>query len=106
MRIVFVALAQEQLGLSALSGVLRRAGHETALVFSPALFNDRYYFDVPVLRDLFNRDDLLPDEIALAEPDLIAFANAYTVFFMVSVGRILLLSPAVKQDAKSPPRRT
>src|SRR5208283_6165931 len=32
-------------------------------------------------------------------------ANEYTVFFIVSVGRILLLSPSVKQDPKSPSSR-
>ena len=48
-RVVFVALGQEQLGISMLSAVLRANGHETALVFSPALFNDRYYFDIPIL---------------------------------------------------------
>ena len=57
MRVVFAALGQEQLGISILSAVLRRAGVETDLVFDPALFHDRYYFEVPVLRDLFNRDD-------------------------------------------------
>src|SRR5262245_9575398 len=74
MRVVFVALGQEQLGISMLSAVLRRSGHETALVFTPALFNDRYYFDVPVLRDVFNRDRFLIDEIAALEPDLLAFS--------------------------------
>ncbi|MBL8914656.1 MAG: cobalamin-dependent protein [Archangium sp.] len=74
MRVVFVALGQEQLGISMLSAVLRANGHETALVFSPALFNDRYYFDIPVLKDVFSRDHLLVDEIAAADPDLIAFS--------------------------------
>ncbi|MFO0598883.1 MAG: radical SAM protein [Myxococcaceae bacterium] len=74
MRVAFVALGQEQLGTSMLSAVLREAGHETALVFTPALFNDRYYFDVPVLKDVFSRDDLLVDELAAADPDLIAFS--------------------------------
>ena len=33
-------------------------------------------------------------------------AREYTVFFIVSVGRISLLSPAVKQLSKSPESRT
>ncbi len=74
MRVVFVALGQEQLGISILSAVLRRAGHETALVFNPALFHDRYYFDVPVLRDVFDRTARLIEEAVLLKPDLLAFS--------------------------------
>lgn len=73
-RVVFVALGQEQLGIGILSAVLRRSGHETALVFDPALFDDRYYFDVPLLARVFDKRRLLADEIALAKPDLLAFS--------------------------------
>ena len=38
MKVTFVALGQEQLGISMLSAVLRAAGHDTSLVFDPALF--------------------------------------------------------------------
>lgn len=74
MRVVFVALGQEQLGISMLSAVLRHAGHETALAFNPALFGDRYYFDVPVLRDIFDRTEQMIEEAVLLEPDLLAFS--------------------------------
>jgi anaerobic magnesium-protoporphyrin IX monomethyl ester cyclase len=74
MRVVFVALGQEQLGISMLSAVLRRAGHETALAFTPALFHDRYYFDVPVLRDVFDRTARVIDEAVALKPDLLAFS--------------------------------
>ena len=74
MKIVFVALGQEQLGISILSAVLRRAGHETRLVFDPALFHDRYYFEVPILRDLFNRDRDTVARIVAEAPDLVAFS--------------------------------
>lgn len=74
MRIVFVALGQEQLGLSMLSAVLRRAGHETALAFNPALFHDRYYFDVPFLGEVFDRTARVVEEAALLKPDILAFS--------------------------------
>lgn len=74
MRVVFVALGQEQLGISLLSAVVRRAGHEAALAFTPALFNDRYYFDVPVLRDVFDRTARLIEEAVALKPDLLAFS--------------------------------
>jgi radical SAM superfamily enzyme YgiQ (UPF0313 family) len=73
-RVVFVALGQEQLGISILSAVLRRAGHETALVFNPALFHDRYYFDVPGLRDVFDRTERVVEEAVALAPDLLAFS--------------------------------
>ena len=74
MRVVFVALVQDQLGISMLSAVLRRAGHETALAFNPALFHDRYYFDVPGLRDVFDRTERVVREAVLLKPDLLAFS--------------------------------
>ncbi len=74
MKVVFVAIGQEQLGISMLSAILRRAGHETALVFDPALFHDRYYFDIPVLRDLFNRDRAVIEQAVAEKPDLLAFS--------------------------------
>jgi radical SAM superfamily enzyme YgiQ (UPF0313 family) len=74
MRVVFVALGQEQLGISMLSAVLRRAGHETALAFNPALFHDRYYFDVPGLRDVFDRTSRVVEEAIALKPDLLAFS--------------------------------
>jgi anaerobic magnesium-protoporphyrin IX monomethyl ester cyclase len=73
-RVVFVALGQEQLGISMLSAALRNAGHETALAFNPALFHDRYYFDVPVLRDVFERTRRVVDEAVALRPDLLAFS--------------------------------
>jgi radical SAM superfamily enzyme YgiQ (UPF0313 family) len=74
MRVVFVGLAQEQLGISILSAVLRREGHETALAFNPALFHDYYYFDVPVLRDVFDRTARVVEEAVALKPDLLAFS--------------------------------
>jgi hypothetical protein len=87
-KVVFVALGQEQLGISILSAVLKRAGHETRLVFDPALFHDRYYFDIPVLRDLFNRDVATVARIAAEEPDLIAFSVlTFTYEWAVDIAR-------------------
>lgn len=88
MKVVFVALGQEQLGISILSAVLRRAGHDTALVFDPALFHDRYYFDVPFLRDVFDCDDAVVDAIVAEEPDLVAFSVlTFTYTWAVDIAR-------------------
>ena len=70
-RVVFVAIGAEQLGIGVLSAILRRAGHDTRLVFNPALFEDRYNLDVPVLKDVFRRDARIVDEVLAHEPDVL-----------------------------------
>lgn len=88
MKIVFVGFAQEQLGIGMLSAVLRQAGHETALAFAPALFHDRYYFDVPVLRDVFDRDARVVEEIVAARPDLLAMSPlTFTYTWALAIAR-------------------
>jgi radical SAM superfamily enzyme YgiQ (UPF0313 family) len=74
MRVMFVALGCEQLGISMLSAVLKRAGHSTSLAFNPALFHDRYYLDVPVLGALFDRTPQVIEQVVAARPDLVAFS--------------------------------
>lgn len=74
MHVTFVALGQEQLGISLLSAILRDAGHETSLAFEPGLFHDRWYFDVPHLGDWFDRGDAVVDEVVSLGPDLVAFS--------------------------------
>ncbi len=74
MKVTFVALGQEQLAISLLSSVLKREGHETSLVYNPALFDDRYYLDMPRLGRFFDRFDAIVDDIVAEQPDLLAFS--------------------------------
>jgi len=80
MKVTFVALGCEQLGISLLSAVLRRAGHTTSLAFNPALFNDRYYLDVPLLGAWLDRTQAVIDQIVAAQPDLVAFSVLTPVY--------------------------
>lgn len=80
MNVTFVALAQEQLAISLLSAVLRREGHHTSLAFHPALFDDRYFLDVPPLARLFDRSAHVVDEIVEQRPDLVAFSVLTPVY--------------------------
>jgi radical SAM superfamily enzyme YgiQ (UPF0313 family) len=90
MKVMFVALGQEQLGISILSAVLRRAGHETQLAFNPALFADRYVLDVPALAPWFDRTAALVDEVVAARPDLLAFSVLTPVYqWSLSVARAI-----------------
>ncbi len=72
--VTFVALGSEQLGISMLSAVLRRAGHTTSLAFNPALFDDRTFLDVQPLARALDRTDRVVDEIVASRPDLVAFS--------------------------------
>lgn len=74
MRVVFVGLGQEQLAISLLSAVLRREGHEVSLAFDPALFDDRYFLDLPRLARTFDRSAQVVDDVVAARPDLVAFS--------------------------------
>lgn len=74
MRVTFVALGSEQLGVSQLSALARREGHEVGLAFSASLFHDRYNLSVPALAPAFDdRQDVL-DAIARQRPDVLAFS--------------------------------
>jgi len=74
MRVTFVALGSEQLGIGLLSAIAKRHGHEVNLAFSPSLFNDRAHLHVPLLASLFDdRRDVLA-AIAKQQPDVLAFS--------------------------------
>jgi len=74
MNITFVAIGCEQLGISALSSVLKAEGHATSLAFNPALFDDRLFLDIEPLADVFDRTDRVIDEVVASKPDLVAFS--------------------------------
>ena len=60
MRITFIALGWEQLGVSLLSAIAKRQGHHVNLAFSVSLFNDRYNLSIPSLANFFaDRDQIL-----------------------------------------------
>lgn len=74
MKILFVHNGYESLGVEYLSAALKKAGHETALVLDPCLFDEAGFWRVPALARLFSfREEIL----ARAEefrPDLAAFS--------------------------------
>jgi anaerobic magnesium-protoporphyrin IX monomethyl ester cyclase len=74
MRVTFAALGQELLAVGLLSSLLRQQGHETAIAFDPALFDDRQFLDVPTLARVFDRTDRVVEEVVASQPDLVAFS--------------------------------
>jgi anaerobic magnesium-protoporphyrin IX monomethyl ester cyclase len=71
-RVVFCNQLTEMLGVQLLSAVLKRAGHETALVFEPNLFATGAIKD-PKLVEFLSNDDLVVEDILAEEPDLVGF---------------------------------
>lgn len=74
MRILFVHNGYESLGIEYLSASLKAAGHKTALVIDPCLFDEAGFWRAPALARLFNfREEALRRAEAL-RPDLAAFS--------------------------------
>ena len=91
MRVTFVALGWEQLGVSLLSSIAKQRGHEVRLAFSPSLFNDRAHLNIPFLARCFDdRKDVMA-AIERQRPDVLAF-SALTGTYQWMLG--------VAQDAK------
>ena len=74
MRITFVALGWERLGISLLSAIAKQHGHKTDLAFSPSLFNDRYNLNIPFLASLFDDRKEVMAAIARQSPDALVFS--------------------------------
>ncbi len=80
MKIVFAVMGEDNLSTESLSAALKRAGHETALAFDPALFAELLYFHIDWLARLFSQRDKVIEKIARLRPDLVAisvFSNNY-----------------------------
>ncbi|MDE2491376.1 MAG: B12-binding domain-containing radical SAM protein [Elusimicrobia bacterium] len=71
MKVVFLNPQQEMCAIQCLSSVLRRAGHRTALVNDPNLF-DNSYVHHPRLAALFDETERIVESIAAENPDLVA----------------------------------
>ncbi|OGR45289.1 MAG: hypothetical protein A2X35_03320 [Elusimicrobia bacterium GWA2_61_42] len=74
MRILFVHNGYESLGIEYLSAALKAAGHETALVLDPCLFDEAGFWRVPALAGLFKSREALLERAAAFRPDLAAFS--------------------------------
>lgn len=78
MKIVFVHIGREHLGIEYLSSLLKTHGHDVRLAYDPGLFSqDDNVFYSPFLASLFSRKKVLADEVRGHNPDLVAF-SAYT----------------------------
>ncbi len=76
MRIVFVAIGCEQLGISLLSALAKQKGHDVSLAFSLALFDDLMHVSIPALGRFFSDRKIIFATIKKNQPDVIVFSPA------------------------------
>lgn len=74
MKVTFVYIGAESLAIEYLSSALKQHGHETALAFDPALFDDKQYLDIPFLAKIFDSRGKLVNDIVNSSPNLVAFS--------------------------------
>lgn len=74
MKISFIYPGYENLGIEYLSSALRKAGHETKLIFDPVLFSDSGGINIPYLSRYFNYSARILNEISSFAPQLICFS--------------------------------
>lgn len=74
MKISFIYLGSENLGIEYLSSVLKKSGHKVELIFDPALFCDKHYLNVDFLAKLFDSRKKIIKRVLESRPDLIGFS--------------------------------
>jgi len=81
MKILFVHLGREHLGIEYLSALLRREGHETSLAVDIGLFgqNDNIFY-APKLERLFSMSGSILEKFKRFNPDVVFFSAYSTTF--------------------------
>lgn len=73
MKITFLGIGSEQLGISQLSAIAKKLGHQTNIAFSAQLFNDRYNLQYPFIAKYFDDTQHAIETIKETQPDILAF---------------------------------
>ncbi|NTV29794.1 MAG: B12-binding domain-containing radical SAM protein [Candidatus Omnitrophica bacterium] len=73
MHITFVHSHYESLGIEYISAVLKKAGHQTDLIFEPSLFHN-FFSDHSLLYKFFNFKSYVIGEVVRRKPDIVAFS--------------------------------
>ena len=88
MKVTFVALGSEQLGISQLSALAKQEGHQVGLAFSASLFHDRFNLEIPTLGRFFDDRREVIQAIRDQQPDVIAFSCLTSTYqWMLGVAR-------------------
>jgi radical SAM superfamily enzyme YgiQ (UPF0313 family) len=98
MKIIFVHIGRENLGIEYLSSVLKNYGFEVGLAYDPGLFTreDNVLYS-PFLEKLFDQKEKIINEVEAFGPDVVAF-SAYTTNY----SKILFLARQIKSKINVP----
>ena len=87
MRVLFYYRGSEHFGVQALIAYLESKGHETELIYDPAL-GDSGYLDIPFVNNLLNNlvcnDKLVVEKVLRFKPDLIAFSAITNLYLPIT----------------------
>ncbi|MFC1790651.1 B12-binding domain-containing radical SAM protein [Patescibacteria group bacterium] len=97
MKIVFVAIANENIAIEFLSSFLKEKGHEVEVVFDPRVFATEA-FDFKKLAGFFDLSKEIVAQINEKQPDLIGFS-----VFTFNFQRSLKLAKAIKRSGQKAP---
>lgn len=84
MKVLFLGIGSEQLGISQLAAIVKSKGYEIDIAFTASLFHDRFNLEIPWLHQFFNETDEVIADIIQKRPDVIAF-GALTATFQWSL---------------------
>ena len=104
MRVTFLGLGYEQLGISQLSSVLKERGHEVGLAYAASLFDDRFYFHRPELAGVFDDRTHVVAEIVRQQPRVLALGPLTSTYhWMLGVaGEVRRALPGLRVVAGGP----
>jgi len=97
LKVLFIYSGAENLGIEYLSAFLKLHGHETSLLFDPALFSSAVLVQNNFLSKLLVKDDEIFEKVIAAKPDLIAF-SCITATYRWSVN----LAKRIRQQSNIP----
>lgn len=80
MKITFLGLGAEQLGISQISAIAKKSGHDVNLAFAAQLFNDRTNLDIPLLSPFFDDTKDVFKMIEQQQPDVLAFGSLTSTY--------------------------
>lgn len=73
LKVTFVGLGTEQLGISQISAIAKRDGHQVGLAFSASLFHDRFNLEFPSIAPFFDDTHNVIQAIQDQQPDVLSF---------------------------------
>lgn len=98
LKVTFVGLGTEQLGISQISALAKRDGHQVGLAFSASLFHDRFNLEFPSIAPYFDDTHNVIQAIKDQQPDVLSFgALTSTYQWMLDVAqKAKELNPNIK----------